>query len=233
MRHLGVEVRPGTKGLRLTRETYATINKRSSMMRWHREMNPQLWDALDERYEDPEHRIYTDDWCAEQQAMALENFDLNMAFFASLDHAEFNDALSAVVASHGMVEVTDLNEWDKGQALYVMVLDDYCQAYVGVTKHGLKDRIRRRWRNPKSFDRLLWGGVNESILSVDSFRPLDTTRLFAVKRRNPDRIEDQVIEAFPPQFLLNRVRGGSGRELGLAARLGVDVVKTRELTAGP
>jgi hypothetical protein len=31
----------------MSRESYARINKRSSMDRWSREMDPELWDKLD------------------------------------------------------------------------------------------------------------------------------------------------------------------------------------------
>ncbi|MGD2203491.1 hypothetical protein [Microbacterium maritypicum] len=61
----------------MSRESYARINKRSSMDRWSREMDPELWDKLDARYEDPEHRVHTDEWCTTQQEHALRNFDLN------------------------------------------------------------------------------------------------------------------------------------------------------------
>lgn len=234
--NLGVKVRSGSKyGLRIARDTYAQINKRSST-HFPRERNPELWDALAHHYEDKDHRIHTDAWCIEHQARALKNFDLNMAFFASLDHAEFDQAVTeAVAAQRSMVEVTDLNEWDQRRGLYVMILDDYCQAYVGVTESegGVNTRIRRHWSSNKAFDRLLWGDVNHSILSIDSFRALDTTRVFAANVRNPYRLEDRVIQSLPPRFLLNRTMGGRGGLLGLASLLGADMVKKRDLPERP
>lgn len=107
-------VQGGAIGLRISRDTYATINKRSSMPRWAREMMPELWDAVDENYEDPDHRIYTDRWCANQRARALGNYDLNMAFFASLDHAEFDQAIAEAVTTWDMVDVTDLKGLEQG-----------------------------------------------------------------------------------------------------------------------
>ena len=133
--HFGIPVR-ATRGLglRMTRDTYARISKRSSLPRWSRESDPEIWDKFDQFYEDAEHRIYTDAHCEEMQTQALENFDLNMAHFASLDHDEFEAALQrAVKSQRGMVEVTDLTKWDGVAGLYIMVLDEYRQAYVGAT----------------------------------------------------------------------------------------------------
>ncbi|MFS0715379.1 hypothetical protein ABC195_16025 [Microbacterium sp. 2P01SA-2] len=227
-------MRSGPKyGLRISRETYAQINKRSST-RFPRELDPALWDAVDESYEDEDHRFHTDAWCLEQRARALENYDLNMAYFASLDHAEFDQVVSrAVTSRRGMREVHDLNEWDGTSGLYVMVLDNYCQVYVGVATGagGVKDRIRRHWSSSKAFDRLLWGGVHDSILSIDSFRALDTTRIFAAKVSDPFALEERVIRAFPSGFVLNRIIGGRGDLVAFAHRLGVDINKHREFEA--
>ncbi|SDS81390.1 hypothetical protein [Microterricola viridarii] len=234
--HFGINVRSGSRhGLNIDRTTYADINKRSST-HFPRELNPALWDALDEYFEDDEHRIHTDDWCAAHQARALENFDLNMAYFASLEHAEFDRAIAeAVAAQKGMVEVADLNEWDGKRGLYVMVLDGHRQAYVGITESegGIKARVRQHWSTSKQFDRLLWGGVNESILSVDSFRALDTTRIFAAQVRSPLTLENKVIESLPGKFVLNRIAGGDAKLIGFASALGADIVKKHQLQADP
>jgi len=233
--HFGLVVRSGRKyGLTIDRDTYAVINKRSSFY-WKREINPRLWDAIAGDYEDEDHRILTDEWCARQRDDALANFDLNMAYFASLDTTEFNSALStAVAAQRGMREVHDLNDWKGKRGLYVMVLDRFRQVYVGVTESegGVLKRVRQHWTQSKQFDRLLWGGVNESILSIDSFRPLDTTRIFAARVRDPFALEHKVIESLPSKFVLNRTFGGRGNLVGFASMLGADIVKTHEL-CGP
>lgn len=229
--HFGLNVRGGSRhGLHIDRDTYASINKRSST-HFPKELNPALWDAIDDYYEDEGHRFHTDEWCTAHQSRSLENFDLNMAYCKTLDPTEFETAVAkAVAAQKGMVEVTDLNEWDGKRGLYVMVLDEYKQAYVGVTESdgGVKARIRQHWSNSKAFDRLLWGRVDESIISIDSFRALDTTRIYAAKVRNPLSLENKVIESLPAKYLLNRIMGGDGRLIGLAAALGVDIIKKRE-----
>ncbi|MEE6283354.1 hypothetical protein, partial [Georgenia sp. MJ170] len=70
-------------------------------------MSPECWDAVDENYGDAEHLIHTDIWCAGWQALALENYDLNMAYFAFLDHAEFDQPLAQVVGAWRLVKVAD------------------------------------------------------------------------------------------------------------------------------
>lgn len=202
------------------------------MPRWHRDRDPKLWDALSDSYEDAEHRIYTDAWCAKQQGEALANFDLNMAHFASLDHDEFEASLQKAVArQRGMVEVTDLTAWAGKSGLYIMVLDDYSQVYVGATDHadGVAGRIRQHWAGTKSFDRLLWGTAETSILSIDSFRALDTTRIFAAKTASSFNRENKLLDSIPPKFVLNRLMGGRDA-MRLAALVGVEkVMKQRDL----
>jgi len=231
--HFGVNVRSGPKhGLNIDRDSYALISKRATL-NFPREFNPALFDSLDDDYEDEDHRVHTDEWCASQRAGALENFDLNMAFFKTLDPKQFDRAIdSAVAAQRGMVELTDLNDWEGIPGLYVMVLDNHRQAYVGVTESvgGVKGRIRQHWSSSKSFDTLLWGRVNESIIAIDSFRALDTTRIFAAKVRNPLGLENRVIASLPRQFLLNRIMGGDARIAAMAASVGLDIVRKHDLS---
>lgn len=215
----------------MTRETYAVINKRSSL-HFPKERWPKLWDAQSENFEDPDHRIYTDEWCDAQQRDALQNFDLNMRYFASLDRSEFDLMVEDKIASRkGMVEVVDLNAWDGKTGLYVMVLDHFKQAYVGVTSSegGIRARVRQHWASSRAFDRLLWGSVDQSILSIDSFRALDTTRIFAARSRNPFALEEELVEVLPAKYLLNRIMGGNGRLVGLASTFGANIIRGHEL----
>ena len=216
----------------MTRETYAQINKRNST-HLPREFSPALWDATDHIYEDSDHRFYTDAWCQAHQEQALKNYDLNIAFYASLDHAEFDESLNqAISKQRGMVEVTDLNDWSGTPGLYVMVLDDYRQAYVGQTTRtgGIKARIRAHWSSSKSFDRLIFGSPDESILSIDSFRALDTTRIFAAKLRDPIGHEDKLLHALPAKFTTNRINGGRPELIALQSALVYNIIRTHQLS---
>jgi hypothetical protein len=53
------------------------------------------------------------------------------------------------------------------------------------------------------------GGVEESVMSIDSFRALDTTRIFAFRTINADALETRLVSTFPPDYLLNRIGGGA------------------------
>ncbi|WP_162564395.1 MULTISPECIES: hypothetical protein [Microbacterium] len=183
-------------------------------------------------FADEDHRTYSDDWCARRRALALENFDLNMAYSARLDMAEFEDALQAAVRGiAGVREVTDLTKWDAVPGVYVMVLDDYKQVYVGTTSPqvGVMKRIRQHWTNSKPLDRLIFGTVTTSILSIDSFRALDTTRIYAARTGVPFEHERLLLEKFPEEFTLNRVAGRDPRELGILHAAGYDTIRQRGL----
>lgn len=210
--HFGLEVRQGAKyGLRLNRATYATINKVASVTSL-KEQNLERWEREAKWFEDSEHRIYTDEWCERQRKAALENFDLNIARFEALDEVAFEAAILNVLSLNpGLREVTDLNQWSRGSYLYIMVLDGYKQVYVGLATGagGLKQRIRQHWSGNKQFDRLIYGDAGTSTISIDSFRALDTSRIFAARASNPSRLENVVLEQMPSEFVLNRIAGGT------------------------
>lgn len=217
----------------MTRETYARINKRSSFYVRREDYPSGLWEQLDENYDDPEHRFYTDAWCEEERERALVNLDLNMAHFASLDPAVFDDALHRAVRKYRMVEVTDLSKWDGVHGLYIMVLDQYCQVYVGgaAGAGGVMKRVKQHWTRTQPLDRLIWPEVESSILAIDSFRALDTTRIFALKTASPFELVAELVESIPSSFRLNRILGGRDA-VKLAAIVGVDkVMKRREFPA--
>ena len=55
---------------------------------------------------------------------------------------------------------------------------------------------------------VIWGDVETSILSIDSFRAFDTTRTFALKTVRSFEGENPLLERFPAKFTLNRIMGG-------------------------
>ncbi|MEX0158618.1 MULTISPECIES: hypothetical protein [unclassified Microbacterium] len=231
--HFGTTVRGNAgRGLKISRDTYATINKRSSMPRGSRDDSPEAWDRQSRFFDDDEHRILTDEWCEAHQADALANFDMNMAHFTSLDPIEFEATLQLALDGHpDMLEVTDLTQWAGVPGVYIMVLDEYRQVYVGASSEsaGIAKRIRQHWTNQKEFDRLIFGSVETSILSIDSFRALDTTRIFAMKTTDYFDEEISVLAQFPPKFALNRFMGGN-EAARFAGLVGVDaVMRTRDL----
>lgn len=88
-----------------------------------------------------------------------------------------------------------------------MVLDEYCQVYVGTSK-DLKKRVMAHWSKTKPFDRLIFGTIETSILSIDSFRALDTTRIFVATNDHTYLKENVYINSFDQKYVLNRTAGG-------------------------
>jgi hypothetical protein len=228
--HFGELVRPGKYGHRLTREMYALVNKRSSIRIPDYLLTDELRALLAPRFEDAEMTIRSDEFCREQREMALENFDLNMAFFRSIPQESFEEALAEILRKNKRLRpVTDLKALDGDEGVYVMVLDQYRQAYIGQA-WDMRKRIKAHWNGTKQFDRLLWGSVEESVMSIDAFRALDTTRIFASRTINADALETRLVNTFPPDYLLNRIGGGA--VTGMRGMFIAAEMKRRQLVSG-
>lgn len=198
--HFGVKVIKWKYGLKLTRENYAIVNKKSSFS--------SLMKSCD--YVNKQDRIYSDEWCKEHLKNCLENYDLSMEYFSLLNHDVFNKELDKFLKTNQQfVEVFDLNLYDVKSGYYIMILDEYCQVYIGTT-NDIKNRIRQHWSKRKPFDRLLFpiGNVDLSILSIDNFRAFDTTRIFAYSTKRTYERENDFINQFSPEFVCNRMGGG-------------------------
>lgn len=206
--HFGEVVNPGKYGARLTRELYAIPNKKAYNRPRRELFSDAMWEREAWAFEDEDHKTYTDEYCELQRAAALENFDLNMAFFKTLPAEPLDEALNALLSKRKrMRQVHDLRTLDGKEGVYILVLDDYRQAYVG-TSIDMRKRIKSHWTGTKPFDRLLFGHKHESVIAVDAFRILDTTRIYAIPTSATWTVEEKVVEAFPPDYLLNRIHGG-------------------------
>lgn len=160
---------------------------------------------------DEEH--YTEAFVKKHYEDCMVNFDLNMAFFESLSHEKFNKHLMSLAKRYRFKEVNDLKDVDGKEGLYILVLDQYKQAYIGKSS-DIKKRVLSHWNSRKHFSRLICGKVETSVLSIDSFGALDTTRIFyrEVGCREIDKLEDKIVSKFNPDYLLNRVAGGINAE---------------------
>ncbi|GAB3244441.1 GIY-YIG nuclease family protein [Arthrobacter pigmenti] len=226
--HFGERIRLGKYGYRLTRESYAMPNKAASIRPPREVFSDTQWADLAWAYEDDNHTRLSDKFCQLQREAALENFDLNMAFFAQVPPASFEEALNDIQREvRSLRPIDDLRSLDGAGGIYVMVLDEYRQAYIGQAT-DIRARIKKHWSGTKQFDRLLWGDKHESVLSIDSFRPLDTTRIFAMRTSRPHRLEAKLVEGFPPDYLLNRI--GGGRMVGMRPLFIAEEIKRRQLT---
>lgn len=201
MMHFGVNIRQSKYALKLNREEFAVINQTPSL--------PKFQSLVESNAYDKSGKKYRLEWCEEYRKLCLQNFDLNMKFFSMLDKESFRRAITLFLQKYrGFKPVEDLSRYSEVEGYYLMVLDEYKQAYIGKTK-DIKRRIMQHWSRNKPLDRILLPmyAVESSCLSIDCFRALDTTRIFAWKRNEADRVEARLITSFPKEFLCNRIGG--------------------------
>jgi hypothetical protein len=79
---------------------YAIPNKKPSAVRPRELVGEAIWASQAWAYEDEGHTVLSDDFCRQQRDDALENFDLNMAFFATLRPDAFEAALAEMLAKN-------------------------------------------------------------------------------------------------------------------------------------
>lgn len=119
---------------------------------------------------------------------AIENLHRNLNFFVSLDDSAFNKELSRIAQKYHFKEVNDISSYKN--CLYILVIDEYKQFYVGKCVGGLKNRTRKHWNAKIIPYRQFWdGGCMYSRLKIDNFKMLDTTRIFV-----SDEIEQIILE---------------------------------------
>ena len=232
--HFGINMRLKTRGYTLTRENYATVSNKSTLgkstlyMQALRQNDEKLIKMYSEIYADKEGTLYTDDWCKKHLIRVMRNFDLNMKFFEKLDHVKFDAEIEHFLNKTRFFEITDLSEYSC-PGYYVMILDKYCQLYIG-TSQDIKRRIRQHWSGGKiRFDRLIFGQVSNSKLSIDSFRALDTTRILVYPIDNIYKQEDDFINCFSNEFVCNRLGGGSIADMEFGVLSAITSMKTRNL----
>lgn len=158
-------------------------------------------------------REYMEGWKEEhyikQLIYADFNYDLNMMFFDSLNFDKFNDYLDKKIKKYKFKQCFDLKEVGKKSGVYMLVLDEYKQVYIGQTKN-IRQRILRHWGDWKTLERLIYGDLLSSIISIDSFGPLDTTRIYYFETYDRYEIEEKIIDEFDRKYLINRTKGGIG-----------------------
>jgi len=207
IRHFGLSILDTKIGHRLTRENYVVVNP-------HGSFGGDI--------------TYDLETCREHAINCLINFDINMTYFNSLKKDRFKKAIDRFLEKNpSFIPVIILNDYKDKSGYYLMVLDDYCQAYVGTSKDIYK-RIYTHWHTRKAFDRLIFGGVENSIISIDSFRALDTTRLYVSVISETYVHENRLINTILKKYLCNRTNGGL-LEGGLQEA--IEKRKTREFIA--
>ena len=158
---------------------------------------------------------------------ALKNFDLNMKYFSSLNPKKFEKELEEVLSMYAFIEVSNLNNLKGNKGIYLLVLDNYKQIYIGQTNRDLKERILRHFKIEIPFQRVPF--VRYDTLPIDAFKPLDTTRIFALftsEQEVMDEIESKLIEKCPAEFILNKTIGGKANNyMDVAIRLSIGRIK--------
>lgn len=205
MRHFGTSVKRSADQLHLTRENYIERRKNGSLIFSFLPMD--------------ENEI------EKHTKGCLYNFDLNMRYFESLSRDAFDRWLAGWLSLHNsFFEIDDIRPYKGVQGEYVMVLDEYKQVYCGCT-NNIKRRIETHWNKKMPFDRLVFGSYEYSKLSIDSFRRLDTTRIFlnvdhSKRKTDSDEMYEMEKEEFArtdDKYLLNRTGFGlRGYEVSIA-----------------
>ena len=188
VKYFGVNIRDKVDGLELTEDNYIKINPKSSIIKG---------------------KVYTESEINKRVTDSLYNYDLNMNYFSSLAQDGFNKEIENFSSTNeNFKEIADLAPLSRVSGYYIMVLDKYKQVYIG-SSQDIRVRILSHWSKQKEFDRLIFGRKEDSILSIDSFRAYDTTRIFVYPTDNYIKLENDFIDMFSKEFVLNRTSGGA------------------------
>lgn len=209
MQHFGEWLGSSQFGDVMARATYG-FPSRTPHQRFRRDQMPaRYWEGRAWQFRDEEQTRFSDAFLLWNRDEALRNYDLSLAYFDTLNTAEFETALTTVLSKgRSLQPVEDLAEWEGVEGVYVMVFDRFKQLYVGQSGN-VRKRVRQHWTGRKSFDRLVYGTPYDSILPIDELRALDTTRLYAARSLHPDALEERLERAADPRFTLNRMAGGA------------------------
>ncbi len=155
----------------------------------------------------------SDEFCKKYKEACLNVYDANMYYFKKIDNKEFNEKINNLLKKYpDYVEVKNLNDFRGKSGIYIMVLDEYKQVYIGQSK-DIYQRITRHWKTNPPFDRLIFPNTEQSNIHIDSFGALDTTRIYVkeIHMKNMyslDREEEKIVKEIPSEYKANRVCGG-------------------------
>ena len=153
----------------------------------------------------------SDEFCKKYQEASLYVYDSNIRFFENLNNDDFQYHLNKIVKRYRSCNnVINLKKFKGISGIYLMVLDNYKQIYVGQSKDVCK-RIVQHWKNTPRFDKLIFPSIKKSNINIDSFGALDTTRIYIKqieKLHNLDLEEERIVEKIPQKYLINRIGGG-------------------------
>ena len=117
MTHFGENLQKHKYSFKLVRDEFALPNTKPSL---------PVFNSLvaQNAYVDDTHTRYSQEWCEEYRKVCLQNYDLNMKYFASLSKEDFNNELENYLCRHkGFHEIRKLAYCDGLEGFYIMVLD--------------------------------------------------------------------------------------------------------------
>lgn len=144
-----------------------------------------------------------EEWIKKYKEDCLYDYDKNMEYYESLSRSYFKRKVRFFTEKYNFKEIDDLNEADQLEGLYMMVLDEYCQCYIGIST-DIKRRISEHWASQKNVDSILLRDKDSSRLPIDCFRALDTTRIFILDTYSTS-MEEVLIDSFDSKYLMNRM----------------------------
>lgn len=218
--HFGIEFNNNKIKKRLNRENFAIINTdcgNEECIRYRKDN----WDYFQKMKDDINIEKYSiniwppsykycmengklrlsDEFCKKYQEACLMVYDANMNFFKKLDRKDFEENIDNILNKDtGYNAVTNLNDYKEKSGIYVMILDEYKQIYVGQSK-DIRRRILTHWKKEPRFDRLIFPSISKSNISIDSFGVLDTTRIYVKEktmktRYSLDKEEEKIVKKF-------------------------------------
>ena len=154
--------------------------------------------------------FYTDHYYDVFRDDLIKNYKINIEHFNELNSEEFANSVWRFVKESGFSEITSLRGDEHDQSgYYLLVLDKYKQVYIGIGK-SIKTRVLDHFKKMVRFDRRIFGTVEESKISIDSFGCEDITRVFVKHDSLVDfglTHEDELIKRFDNKFVSNRIKG--------------------------
>ena len=123
----------------------------------------------------------------------VKNVCNNIETLTKIDKCAFEAELNRIVEKYHFKEVNDISSYKK--CLYLVVLDEYRQFYIGKAVTSLKNRMRKHWTAKIIPFRQLWnGGFDYSRVKFDNYKIFDSTRIFVCESIQ-DVINENLTEA--------------------------------------
>ena len=169
--------------------TYSHLNENNFITEFNAETDKYLSKYEDRQNLEMIYKKYKDCFMDNSEKF-INNLRINLHFFKSLDEIGFKKEVERVSLKYHFKQIDDMSSYKN--CLYMAVLDEYKQIYVGKCVNGLKNRMRKHWNAKIIPNRQIWsGGFEYSRIKYDNFKLFDTTRLYVCNDIESIIIENQ------------------------------------------